>query len=244
MPRYVLLEPLYEACLQRMESFVTDFDREGHAAAQAPTSARCWPVSKRTPTAATSSCKAIIVNNLYGVDIMEEAVEICKLRLFLTLVSQVRRCRRDLEPLPDIDFNIRAGNTLVGFATLDAVPEAAVVQRAMLWFQRDAQYRRGCRDVSAPSAVPRSSRPGTGRSPRPETDKQNCASAGRLGGALDRFLAAEYGIALPHDHRCKPSRGAPATSPSTGSSSSTPSSTSAAASMLSSATRRMWSTRM
>ena len=29
-----------------------------------------------------------------------------------------------LEPLPDIDFNIRTGNTLVGFATLDEVKKA------------------------------------------------------------------------------------------------------------------------
>ena len=33
--------------------------------------------------------KSIIVNNLFGVDIMEEAVEICKLRLFLKLVAQI-----------------------------------------------------------------------------------------------------------------------------------------------------------
>ena len=51
---------------------------------------------------------------------MEEAVEICKLRLFLKLVAQVEKVK-DLEPLPDIDFNIRAGNTLVGFARLKDV---------------------------------------------------------------------------------------------------------------------------
>jgi hypothetical protein len=68
--------------------------------------------------------KSIIVNNLYGVDIMEEAVEICKLRLFLTLVSQVDRVK-DLEPLPDIDFNIRSGNTLVGFVSIDEIRRAA-----------------------------------------------------------------------------------------------------------------------
>ena len=33
--------------------------------------------------------KSIVLNNLYGVDIMEEAVEICKLRLFLKLVAQL-----------------------------------------------------------------------------------------------------------------------------------------------------------
>lgn len=33
--------------------------------------------------------KSIIINNLYGVDIMHEAIEICKLRFFLKLVAQV-----------------------------------------------------------------------------------------------------------------------------------------------------------
>lgn len=51
---------------------------------------------------------------------MKEAVEIAKLRLFLKLVATVdadyRKPNLGLEPLPDIDFNIRAGNTLIGFA--------------------------------------------------------------------------------------------------------------------------------
>lgn len=66
--------------------------------------------------------KSIIVNNLFGVDIMEEAVEICKLRLFLTLIATVERDdSKDnfgVEPLPDIDFNILAGNTLVGYTSI------------------------------------------------------------------------------------------------------------------------------
>jgi hypothetical protein len=69
--------------------------------------------------------KSIILNNLYAVDIMEEAVEICKLRLFLKLAAQVEpdatKDNLGIEPLPDIDFNIRAGNTLVGYATADEV---------------------------------------------------------------------------------------------------------------------------
>ncbi|MCY7275447.1 MAG: hypothetical protein LH702_17335 [Phormidesmis sp. CAN_BIN44] len=72
--------------------------------------------------------KSIMLNNLYGVDIMEEATEICKLRLFLKLVAQMEPQPKQpnfrLEPLPDIDFNIRAGNTLVGFASLDEVRKA------------------------------------------------------------------------------------------------------------------------
>ena len=63
--------------------------------------------------------------NLFGVDIMEEATEICKLRLFLKLVAQVdpdpSKPNLGVEPLPDIDFNIRAGNTLVGYTTIDEI---------------------------------------------------------------------------------------------------------------------------
>lgn len=57
--------------------------------------------------------KQIILNNLYGVDIVEEATEICKLRLFLQLASHLSDIK-SIEPLPDIDFNIYAGNSLVG----------------------------------------------------------------------------------------------------------------------------------
>ncbi|WP_026837073.1 Eco57I restriction-modification methylase domain-containing protein [Gillisia sp. JM1] len=57
--------------------------------------------------------KQIILNNLYGVDIVDEATEICKLRLFLQLASHLPDIT-SIEPLPDIDFNIYAGNSLVG----------------------------------------------------------------------------------------------------------------------------------
>ncbi|WP_201800129.1 Eco57I restriction-modification methylase domain-containing protein [Beggiatoa leptomitoformis] len=63
--------------------------------------------------------KNIITHNLFGVDIMEEATEIAKLRLFLALVASVEKAA-DLEPLPNIDFNVMAGNSLVGLLTVDA----------------------------------------------------------------------------------------------------------------------------
>jgi hypothetical protein len=59
---------------------------------------------------------------------MEEAVEICKLRLFLKLAAQVDpdpdKENYGIEPLPDIDFNIRCGNTLIGYATYEEVKNA------------------------------------------------------------------------------------------------------------------------
>jgi hypothetical protein len=63
--------------------------------------------------------RTIITDNLFGVDIMEEATEIAKLRLFLALVSSAQTVEQ-LEPLPNIDFNILAGNSLIGLLKVDA----------------------------------------------------------------------------------------------------------------------------
>ncbi|MFQ3659284.1 MAG: Eco57I restriction-modification methylase domain-containing protein [Anaerolineae bacterium] len=117
-----ILEPLYELALDKMRQMVG-----------APEDAPTRPNPRENvvkyldfvdelkrvsahPNRRYFVLKSIIVNNLYGVDIMDEAVEICKLRLFLKMVAQVDSPAQ-VEPLPDIDFNIRAGNTLVGFAT-------------------------------------------------------------------------------------------------------------------------------
>ena len=62
--------------------------------------------------------RSIITDNLFGVDIMEEATEIARLRLFLALVASVRTVE-ELEPLPNIDFNILPGNSLVGMLRVD-----------------------------------------------------------------------------------------------------------------------------
>ena len=62
--------------------------------------------------------RSIITNNLFGVDIMDEAIEIAKLRLFLALVASANSVD-DLEPLPNIEFNIMAGNSLIGALHVD-----------------------------------------------------------------------------------------------------------------------------
>jgi len=55
--------------------------------------------------------KEIIENNLYGVDIDEGAVEIAKLRLWLSLV--VDHNLSEIEPLPNLDYKIMVGNSLI-----------------------------------------------------------------------------------------------------------------------------------
>ncbi len=140
-----ILEPLYEACLDRMQVFVNELDVVGadpclpdriykgehtgsplHKKPRSDKYGDFKKILKRVeehPNLKYFIFKSIIVNNLYGVDIMEEAIEICKLRLFLKLVAQIDSAE-NIEPLPDIDFNIRAGNTLVGFATYDEIKQA------------------------------------------------------------------------------------------------------------------------
>ena len=117
-----ILEPLYTACLEVMRGFLDDLERSQRT--HRPEKLRDFRSVLEQVAAHPSESyfilKSIIVNNLYGVDIMEEAVEICKLRLFLKLVAQLERYEQ-IEPLPDVDFNVRAGNTLVGFTSLDEV---------------------------------------------------------------------------------------------------------------------------
>jgi len=62
--------------------------------------------------------REIILQNLYGVDIEPGAIEICKLRLWLSLVADTEDEPDEIEPLPNIDFNIRKGNSLVGYTDL------------------------------------------------------------------------------------------------------------------------------
>ena len=116
-----VLEPLYEACISRMHDFVAEDDER---------SGRKYPQFRGVLDEIRNHTnlryyiyKSIILNNLYGVDIMNEAVEIAKLRLFLKLMAEVEHID-DVEPMPDIDYNIRVGNTLVGFATYRDVEKA------------------------------------------------------------------------------------------------------------------------
>lgn len=109
-----ILEPLYEVCINRMQEFNAKnsqlFKQEIQEIEH-----------KYRSNIQYFIYKSIILRNLYGVDIMVEATEIAKLRLFLKMVAVVEVDKRDpnlgLDPLPDIDFNIRCGNTLVGYAT-------------------------------------------------------------------------------------------------------------------------------
>lgn len=58
----------------------------------------------------------IISKNLFGADIDENAIEIARLRLWLSIIDDVEvEDSEHIETLPNIDFNILVGNSLVGW---------------------------------------------------------------------------------------------------------------------------------
>lgn len=115
-----VLEPLYECCLSKFEYLTLTsggtlhvFANEELKSYKAAQDKRYW-IFKR-----------ILINNLFGVDIISEAAETAKLRLFLRLIACIEpdysKPNMGIEPLPDIDFNIRSGNSLIGYVSLQDV---------------------------------------------------------------------------------------------------------------------------
>lgn len=64
--------------------------------------------------------KHCAIRNLYGTDLMPGAIETAKLRIFLALASCIDH-RDQLQPLPDLDFNLKCGNLVVGFKDAEDV---------------------------------------------------------------------------------------------------------------------------
>ncbi|MEZ4517476.1 MAG: hypothetical protein R3C44_11805 [Chloroflexota bacterium] len=72
---------------------------------------KTWTKSSKTTYDFKREC---IENSLYGVDIDPGAVEITKLRLWLSLVVD-EDDPQNIKPLPNLDYKIVCGNSLVGF---------------------------------------------------------------------------------------------------------------------------------
>ncbi len=211
-----VLEPLYEGCLERMQVFLDELEinvgadlrvcPDNDAGKGTHTGA---PLQKKHrsdkygdfkkilnrvaehPNLKYFIYKSIIVNNLYGVDIMEEAVEICKLRLFLKLVAQIDSAE-GIEPLPDIDFNIRAGNTLVGFATYDEVKQ--VVTSKLDFENNMGRIEEQAEDVDRLFKIFHQQQTELGGQVTPEDKQELRDRLKSLEDELNQYLAGEYGI--------------------------------------------------
>lgn len=200
-----ILETLYSDCLERMARFIEDIADKPHHPEQYSDFKKVLAQIAKHPNERYFVLKSIIINNLFGVDIMKEAVEICKLRLFLKLVAQVEKAEQ-IEPLPDMDFNIRAGNTLVGYATADQVRRMFTeerksdiqVQSRLLMGEDEDNYKRFEESAEMVDKAFRQFRAQQTTHGGKVTHKDKLDLRQRLvqiDAELDRNLAGEYGVA-------------------------------------------------
>lgn len=78
--------------------------------------------------------QTIIENCLFGVDLNPNSVKICRLRLWIELLKNAYyKNETELETLPNIDINIKCGNSLISRFALDADLKQALRKSASKW---------------------------------------------------------------------------------------------------------------
>ena len=78
--------------------------------------------------------QTIIENCLFGVDINQNSVKICRLRLWIELLKNTYyKNETELETLPNIDINIKCGNSLISRFALDADLKQALRKSESKW---------------------------------------------------------------------------------------------------------------
>ena len=105
----------YHVVVENDELIVTD--EEGVIFEYNPTSHE----SQRIQEALFHEKQTLIESCLFGVDINPNSVKICRLRLWIELLKNAYyKNESELETLPNIDINIKCGNSLVSRFSLDA----------------------------------------------------------------------------------------------------------------------------
>ena len=111
-----ILEPLYTACLNRLEQIEPvngSVVYNTYHSTLEPGGVCFHHEDYQHPNRRYAILKSLVTSNLYGVDIMEEAIGIWTIRLFLKLLAHIER-PEEIEPLPNLSGNIRTGNALLG----------------------------------------------------------------------------------------------------------------------------------
>lgn len=107
----------YNIAVVNDELVVTD--EEGHLLDYYPKNKE----SQRVQEALFHEKQAVIENCLFGVDINQNSVKICRLRLWIELLKNAyyrpETSYTELETLPNIDINIKCGNSLISRFSLD-----------------------------------------------------------------------------------------------------------------------------
>lgn len=193
-----ILESLYVACLERAQQMAEERKRQNKGR-ECEREGQLWGSIDEFVKQANCfvSCRAffvktIIANNLYGVDIMSSAAETCKLRLFLKLISLIETSA-EVGALPELHFNIRTGNALIGVATrgeLDSILERhATASFMMPVIQQAQEVERLFIELQDCQRDPACM---TER--RGDLQKRLCALGSQWSASLDVALALDYGI--------------------------------------------------
>jgi hypothetical protein len=106
-------EVLLDIYVQCLEFFERVADRGGTLSDR--TRAELDRIARSPGGPALYAKRRIVRENLYGVDIDDGAVAVCKLRLWLSIVADMESEPEAVEPLPNADRTIRQGNALIGY---------------------------------------------------------------------------------------------------------------------------------
>ena len=210
-----ILEPLYECCIKRMQDFVEEDDqlREQGVRKGPKKHPQFRQVSEditRHQNEKYWIYKTIILNNLYGVDLMKEAAEIAKLRLFLKLAAEAKydpdKDNLGLEPLPDIDFNIRSGNSLVGFTGMAQFEQSVAIDpetgQQRMEYNPDliGEIREEATSVQKANERFRQAQDSGDESYR-QAKNELSEKLGELNEKMNHYLAAQYGKQTEEDYQ-------------------------------------------
>ncbi len=101
--------PLREYDISVIDDVLCIFDGQGREYKYDPTDALSQSIQKTL----FNEKRIIIENCLFGVDINPNAVAICQLRLWIELLKNAYYENGKMETLPNIDINIKCGNSLI-----------------------------------------------------------------------------------------------------------------------------------
>ncbi len=200
-----ILEPLYGRCIERMRDFVEEddkrIDQKRKSAKKHPHFRAVLEDIAKHQNETYWIYKTIILNNLYGVDLMNEAAEIAKLRLFLKLAAEAEykpsKNNLGLEPLPDIDFNIRSGNSLVGFASMAAFEKSIAPDKGQQSMDFSSELtdeiREDAAEVQAVNDDFRHAQDSGGGEGYQQAKQELSDRLAVLNGKMNKHLAREYG---------------------------------------------------
>lgn len=124
------------------------YDEDGRMFRYDPSS----PTSQRMQETLFEEKRTIIENCLFGVDLNPKSVEICRLRLWIELLKSAYYYKaedgsRHLQTLPNIDINIKCGNSLASAHPVNIgkkITEALHMQNLVRDYKKNVHDYKGC----------------------------------------------------------------------------------------------------